>query len=199
MVDLYLNVPHTCYPYLSQQRTDYSGYDLGAQYEQDMQRLYYNIEESLPLKLNSMLDIGAGLGGIDALIYKNNPMATFYLLDKDGEYGSKVGWHDDAKAFGAYNSFSETRNFLRANNVPDESAHLITEIPDQTFDLVTSFLSWGFHYPVSTYLEEVRSKTKSLIIDVRKETNGFVQLAKVFDTITILADCKKHLRLWCRV
>lgn len=192
------NVPHTAYPYLAQQRTDYAGHDLGAHYEQDMQRLFYNIEPCLPLKLTSVLDIGAGLGGIDVMIYRAHPNAVFTLMDKDGDYGSKVGWHDEVGDFGVYNSFEETGKFMQANNMPSGSVILTSTIPEQTFDIVFSFLSWGFHYPVDTYLEEVRRKTTSLIIDVRKETGGLDVLEQAWPTVEIIADCKKHHRVWCR-
>ena len=53
-------------------------------------------------------------------------------------------------------------------------------------DLVISSISWGFHYPVSTYIEEVNSilKPGGLLIFIGfRDEKGLELLHKYFDNI----------------
>ena len=50
-------------------------------------------------------------------------------------------------------------------------------------DFVISTISWGFHFPVSTYLKSVAnvlSENGILIIDIRKDTGGENELKTEF-------------------
>ena len=69
-----------------------------------------------------------------------------------------------------------TRKFLLMNQVASNHIHLHRIDPDTTIpcDVMISLLSWGFHYPVSTYSDlAVRSLRSggTLILDVRKGTD----------------------------
>ncbi|MGK0448192.1 MAG: SAM-dependent methyltransferase, partial [Polaribacter sp.] len=69
---------------------------------------------------------------------------------------------------------------------------------NKKFDLIISIISWGFHYPVETYLDEVFDNLKpggTLIVDVRKDSNGLELLTTKFGNHMILGDFKKHYRL----
>lgn len=149
-----------------------------------------------------VLDIGAGLAGIDALLYdefRNKGALDIYLLDKN-EIADRI--HYAFKPEGAaYNSFERTIEFLTDNGVPPDRIHAIniaTEpFPkDEQFDLVTSYISWGFHYPLSTYLEEVfsgLSNAGALIVDVRRNTSGLDELHQRFSKVEILGEESKYV------
>src|SRR5690606_38151004 len=56
-----------------------------------------------------------------------------------------------------------------------------TELPP--VDSVVSLISWGWHYPVSTYLEPVRSALPPggrLILHIRPRTGGEEELRRYF-------------------
>ena len=66
------------------------------------------------------------------------------------------------------------------------------------FDLVLSLISWGFHYPVETYLARVHEILRPgghLIMDVRKKTDGMDQIRARFETVEVLVDSKKYERI----
>lgn len=127
------------------------------EYNNDMWSEYISIKDHLPEYAESILDIGCGIGGIDIYLYKHyKNSANIYLIDKSAiddnlHYGFK-----DHGSF--YNSLMLTRSFLSKNNVPEErifvqEANAGNTIEfNQKFDLIISLISWGFHYPVTTYL-----------------------------------------------
>jgi SAM-dependent methyltransferase len=129
----------------------------------------------LPERATSVLDIGCGLGGIDILLHRHyapdSPRLT--LLDRDGVSPDVFyGYEDDAAH---YTSLADARRLLEENGVPP--ADITTCDADRDgypatgrFDLVISLISWGFHYPIETYLDDVERTLApggTVILDVR--------------------------------
>ena len=127
----------------------------------DMLKEYKNIENSLPKNAKSILDVGCGVAGIDVFIsnhYKNNNI-NFYLLDKS-KIDKKVYYNFNLKG-SFYNSLSASKSLLVNNGIKPNNIKL-QEVNEncvilfkQKFDLVISLISWGYHYPVTTYLNQV--------------------------------------------
>lgn len=171
----------------------------------DMEREYSLIKKHLPASPDNILDIGCGVAGIDIMLHKHYIVTAknphFYLLDKS-EINSKVYYGIEKKA-AYYNSLDIAKRLLMANGVKESHIHTqeVTGsplFPGVQFDLVISLISWGFHYPVSTYLEEVYNSLSTggaLIIDVRKETEGEALLEKKFGSLTIISEAKKYRRV----
>lgn len=174
-------------------------------YYSDLKEIFNNIKSYLPYKAIKILDIGAGMGGIDLLIAKYYNYSTdIFLLDKEGMSDKIVaGFHSNQINFSHYNSFSLVKDFLVGNGVPISKIHTI-DISNESFpqkiyfDLIISFLSWGFHYPVDTYIEDVYQslhKNGILIIDIRKGTHGEKMLEEYFGMKPIcIAKGKKYYR-----
>jgi len=159
----------------------------------EMYEILDTIRTYLPSTPNTTLDVGAGLGGIDLTLYHHfDSKPTLYLLDKEGVSPDRHGgYHVSAKDFPHYHSFKATRGFLEANGVPKDKIKTIdietSSFPTEKFDLVISLLSWGFHFSVDTYIEDVYkqlNKGGRLIIDLRKGTDGAEVLEKIFNTAT---------------
>jgi SAM-dependent methyltransferase len=171
----------------------------------DMEREYELIKNFLPANLKNILDIGCGVGGIDIMFHKHyiakNIKPHFHLLDKS-EVNSRV-YYGLEKEAAYYNSLSVARDLLIANGV--EPSHVYTQevgrdpiFPGKKFDLVVSLISWGFHYPITTYLDYVYnalSSGGSLIIDVRKGTDGEEKLQQKFGNLTVMSEAAKHRRI----
>jgi len=173
------------------------------EYNTDMWSEYISIKDQLPESAENILDIGCGIGGIDIYLYKHyKNSSNIYLIDKSAiddnlHYGFK-----DQGSF--YNSLLLTRTFLIENNVPEErifvqeaNAENIIEF-NQQFDLIISLISWGFHYPVETYLRTAFDKLKTngmIIIDVRKDSNGIEELKEEFKEVNIIKEFSKHFRV----
>jgi hypothetical protein len=106
------------------------------------------IEPFLPSNVESILDIGCGMAGIDVFLKRKFPSARLELLDGDGKHQAAYGFSPDAKP---YSSRAATSALLEANGVSCDRWHEAGTKEELKADLVISLLSWGFHYPLSTY------------------------------------------------
>ena len=173
-------------------------------YERDMTKEYLSIKDYLPEPCASILDIGCGIGGIDVFISKHygDKHSILYLLDKtsiedDIDYGFET-----KREF--YNSLDLAKTMLMSNGIAEKYIYLIeatdqNEIPiSDKVDLVISLISWGFHYPVETYLDkayDVLVEGGSMIIDVRIGTNGIDLLNNIFRKVDVILEEKKFHRV----
>ncbi len=172
----------------------------------DMNNEYNEIRSYLPQTAGSILDIGCGIPGIDIML--NNHYCHFkpniFLLDKT-EMPSKVYYSLTSNGC-FYNSLAIARKFLEINGIRPEKIFTQEATPNNEilfvgpFDLVISLISWGFHYPVSTYLDAVYNKLSTegvLIFDVRKTTdhNPLERIRNKFRKVEIIKESAKHWRI----
>lgn len=161
----------------------------------DMVDTYQTIEDALPQKASSILDIGCGVAGIDVLLsnhYKGE--VDIFLIDKthvDSEvyYGFK-------KRGSFYNSLQVSENLLKVNGIASNRIHVWEATKDNRitfevgFDVIISLISWGFHYPITTYLDGAYGKLRPggvLIVDVRRNTGGEEEIGNKFGNCEIVA------------
>ncbi|OHA17029.1 MAG: hypothetical protein A3C79_01970 [Candidatus Taylorbacteria bacterium RIFCSPHIGHO2_02_FULL_45_28] len=171
----------------------------------DMGREYSLVKKYLPANPSNILDIGCGVAGIDVMFHKHyialNSDPHFYLLDKS-IINSKV-YYGIEKEAAYYNSLDIAKRLLMANGVKESHIHTqeVTEaplFPGMKFDLVISLISWGFHYPISAYLDYTYGALTSggtLIVDVRKGTEGEALLEKKFGSLKIISEAQKYRRI----
>ncbi|MEK7990166.1 MAG: hypothetical protein VSS52_004115 [Thiotrichaceae bacterium] len=181
---------------------------LGKIYYDDMLSEFETLKPYLPQKVTKILDIGCGIAGIDALLdkhYKNSQsssaLESITLLDKNGFSKIYYNFEDEAAH---YNSLDLAQLFLRMNDVSTQIDIVDIDnnpFPTELFDFVISLISWGFHYPVSTYLElvyENMSENGILILDVRKNQGQEALLATKFKDIKVIHDLGKAQRFLLR-
>jgi hypothetical protein len=156
----------------------------------------------LPKKCGSWIDIGCGVAGIDLLLYKHyEANVKIYLLDKTQLDATVKYAYRDCSAY--YNSLKLAKKFLLSNGIPDSDLHQI-DIANftyftETVDMVFSLLSWGFHYPISTYSDWVFERLNNggkLIIDVRNGIDFRSELRK-FKNFQIIYEHQKYARVGC--
>jgi SAM-dependent methyltransferase len=175
-----------------------------ALYADDMRREFRSIQAFLPRTCASILDIGCGVAGIDVLLnhHFKEEQPTFYLLDKTHVEDSVFYGFHSRGAF--YNSLVAAKALMLANEISAQSVHLLEAndqhaIPlDGRVELVISLISWGFHYPIQTYLDQVfalLAKGGTMIIDVRKQTEGLDTLGKRFAKVDVILDKSKYWRV----
>jgi SAM-dependent methyltransferase len=176
-------------------------------YAEDMVREYQSLCQVLPRACSAVLDIGCGVAGIDVFIqrhYARQPI-EFFLLDRS-EIASSVFYSFQSRA-AFYNSLEVAREMLTMNGVPDERIHLLEATAEneikvnRKIDLVISLLSWGFHYPIETYLLRVHqllSDDGVLALDVRKGSEGLKALRAVFPHVEIIQSTAKYDRVAAR-
>lgn len=173
-------------------------------FNQEMNNEYESMKQYLPANANSILDIGCGVAGIDIFLNKHYGSPNIYLLDKT-EMPSKVYYGLTSKGC-YYNSLDIAKKLLEENGVKSENIHLEEAMDnkinfDTKFDLVVSLISWGFHYPVSTYLDEVYEKLNNggaLIIDVRKKSgvDGIEEIRKKFGNVGTVYESSGNTRVF---
>ncbi|MCP3941554.1 MAG: hypothetical protein GY710_08745 [Desulfobacteraceae bacterium] len=173
-------------------------------YLADMKKEYQSIKKFLPDDCSKILDIGCGVAGIDIFLNQHylNKDVNFYLLDKSHIEEKVYYMYEEKGAF--YNSLNIAKQTLVNNGVKKNNVHLIEATPkndikiDNGIDLVLSLISWGFHYPVNIYLEKVYKLLGdggTLILDIRKDTEGFNLLTQKFGKYKIILETSKYLRV----
>ncbi|ODR98518.1 hypothetical protein AUC68_08835 [Methyloceanibacter methanicus] len=126
-------------------------------------------------------------------LFERLNIRDIFLLDKT-DMESQI-WYMFEQKGAFYNSLDLAKETLTINGVDPSIVKLIEapsngEIPleEKSIDLVLSTISWGFHYPVSTYIDSVAkilSDDGVLIIDVRKGTDGVAELQNHFKVSVI--------------
>ena len=175
-----------------------------ALYENDMRREYLLIVKYLPKSCSTILDIGCGLAGIDIFFHRHyqDKSPVFYLLDKTYTEGNVYYGFKSKGAF--YNSLKMAQTMLINNGLPLQNIHTLeanenNEINiDGKIDLIISLISWGFHYPVSIYLNRVYNILNnggSIILDIRKGTDGIEILKNKFTKIEIIMEKSSYQRV----
>lgn len=184
-----IRLQRTCYRNLTQEK-------LGHEYYRGCARDLGDIIPFLPFT-DSILDIGAGMGGVDVLLFMACPLMAkphLYLFDLD-RVDEKIsyGFSGDPSA---YSSLTAVREFLEQNGVNEQYFTVSNSFPESDrFDLTISLISMGFHYPVDTYLSRIN--TKILILDIRKGTNGIKTLRQKFKSVRVLRDYGRYERVVC--
>ena len=197
------------YPSLCRLECRLRGRSIAASFLDSLVEDYGTIRKHLPERVDRILDIGCGVAGIDALLNDHYRAAgsepAITLLDKTSIAGEIFYDFHDQGAF--YNSLDVARNLLKANGVPSASITLLLANDEggidttEPIDLVISLISWGFHYPVETYVKEVHrvlAPGGSLILDVRRGTGGREVLDSVFRETRAILERKKYDRVLAR-
>lgn len=99
----------------------------------------------------------------------------------------KNGYHASTETFAHYNSFRLAIDLLTMNGIDADRIRTVDiarePFPEQTFNLIHAFASWGFHYPVETYLDVAHDALESsgvLVLDIRRGQGGEASLARKF-------------------
>jgi SAM-dependent methyltransferase len=154
----------------------------------------------------SILDIGCGLAWESRMI--NNKYGTeLWLLDGDFDNNkdklksaSEKNYHVTSDEFLFYHPLNWVKNELdrletKNYNLVDVNNIIIPE--DKKFDVITSWLSCGFHYPASTYrdliLKHSHENTR-VFLDIRVD----LKTKEIYETtgfkiLKILSKHRKHI------
>ncbi len=175
-------------------------------YMQDMNKEFETFVDFLPQKCQNIIDIGCGLAGVDIYLYHHYSRAVGLTLLDRSKTDAKVRYNfRNNGAF--YNSLSIAKENLLAYGVSEADIICIEANRDfsinvnTNFELIISLLSWGFHYPVDAYLNQVTklmAQDARVIIDVRKNTDGIETLKSAFDSVQTIIDAEKYMRVCCQ-
>ena len=146
----------------------------------------------LPNSVNTIMDIGCGLGIINIYLnkfFEKKPI--FFLLDKNRidrkiKYGFSINYE-------SYNDLNETKNILLGNEIDSDCIYLF-DVEKQfqinkKIDLVISLKSMGYHYPINSYIELFRNcctKNTVFIYDLGENQYDENYLKTIFDDVKII-------------
>jgi SAM-dependent methyltransferase len=156
---------------------------------------------------SSILDIGCGLAW-ESRMFNDKYGTELWLLDGDTasnadkpESASEVNYHVDSAEFLFYHPMSWLKEQLDAKETKNYNlidVNNITIPKDKKFDVITSWLSCGFHYPATTYkdliLQHSHENTR-IFLDIRthlKNKEIFYNDVGI-EILKILSKHRKHI------
>lgn len=162
------------------------------------------IDRYLSYPPSKILDIGCGLAW-ESRMFNEKYNSELWLLDGDvGKNDSKsalssdASWHDNSEDFLFYHSLQALREELE--KLGTKNYHLIDTnniniSKDVKFDLITSWVSCGFHYPVNTYIDLIRKHSHDntvIVMDLRKRKRADTVFEDNLDIVQILNKRQKY-------
>ena len=177
---------------------------IGNEYYKIMHNEFLTIKKFISDDDNLFLSIGAGVGGLEAIINQNLPEKNYFFIEKN--YISKkvkYGWTGQSKSE-AYNSLDIQKEFLLANKMNNHQINIIDfdsgNLPMKKFDIITSFFSLDYHYDFhlySDYLKKVSKKNTKIIFDTIR-ADFFKKIFKNVEIIKSRSDTvHKSRRIMC--
>jgi SAM-dependent methyltransferase len=138
----------------------------------------FNIVDSyLTRPPEQILDIGCGFAYVSELFQKKYN-CKLYLLDGDVSTtteATRIGKFGETSDFKFYLPIEKLQNHWDSKNIKYNfiDANNIKIPNDVQFDLVYSWISCGYHYPLSTYKELIKThtnKNSTIIMDFRRKS-----------------------------
>ena len=150
-------IPKKAIEYILLQRSEVDKNNIAETFTNQIKSDFEQILPFLPNPVNvkTILDIGCGIGGINIFMAKYFNNSDIHLLDKTA-VEDKI-WYGFKNQAAFYNSLEEAKRFICANGINENRifTHSITNsnskhrIAVKNPDIITSFKSWGFNFPVS--------------------------------------------------
>lgn len=173
------------------------------EFTKDMHTEFESLKPYLPKEAKAILDIGCGVAGLEVFLSEHyNHEVDIYLLDKTA-VDRRVYYRFEPRG-SFYNDLSIARDILIANGTSASRIHLQEATADNKilfeaqFDVVISLMSWGFHYPVTTYLKAAHEKLKKggvLLLDVRAGVGAEDEIKQLFGNCEVIYKTGKLVKV----
>lgn len=180
-------------------------------YQSFKQENFQTLSQYLEHSPDTLLDIGCGLA-FESRQFNQQHGTRLWLLDGNFDDNDQnkllvqARYNRDAKDFAFYYNLDVLENKLiemGTQNYTLVDAGRIDLPEDLRFDLITSWMSCGFHYPVNTYRDLVKKHSHAhtvIVMDLRRDTHtGDILLESGVEIVEILQQRRKyatcHIRL----
>jgi SAM-dependent methyltransferase len=165
--------------------------------------------EKPPLRI---LDIGCGMAW-ESQMFNKKYNTELWLLDgdvksntvKDPTIANCGKWHNDPTTMLFYHSLDFLDEELKKCGVSNYNLVDVNNInipEDVKFDVITSWLSCGFHYPVSTYKELILKHSHAntvVAMDLRLTKQKTPLIESGIELVNIVYNGRKHVNAHLRV
>jgi hypothetical protein len=164
------------------------------------------IDQHFKTKFGRILDIGAAFGDVSRSLQRLHGSEIWILEgdsannDKKTQDMRKGKWNDTADSYFYYHSLDRLRRAyhdLGATNFHIVDCDNINIPADIKFDLISSYMSCGFHYPLSTYYDLIRRHSHEntrYVFDLRTGKGNIVKPPEVEILHTFFAAGRKYIR-----
>jgi len=164
------------------------------------------IDQHFKTKFGRILDIGAAFGEVSRSLQRLHG-SEIWILEGDSannakkpESKRKGKWNDSAESYSYYHGLDHLRRAYQGLGATN--FHIVDcdniDIPDDVkFDLICSFMSCGFHYPLSTYYDLIRRHSHAntrYVFDLRTGKGNIVKPPEVEILHTFFAAGRKYIR-----
>ena len=166
---------------------------LSPEYLAGCDNVFEQVSRYLKKPPQRILDIGCGFARVSQLFQQHHG-SELYLLDGDfsqnPETATRKAKYGSAESFQFYLPVSDLKKHWDQQDMRYTfvDAHNGLINPEVKFDLVCSWLSCGYHYPVSTYKTLIQQHTDQnsvIIMDFRRKSLG--EQTKDFDIVANLS------------
>jgi SAM-dependent methyltransferase len=153
------------------------------EYQQEKKLNFEILSNYLDAPPNKLLDIGCGLAW-ESRLFAEKYDTNLWLIEGNGgnntDNNNTTGYHTSTDTFDFYNPLDELKkdldHFNTKNYILIDAKNINIE-ENIKFDLITSWLSCGFHYPLNTYkklmLKHSHKNTK-IIVNLRNVKNKLI-------------------------
>lgn len=178
-----------------------------AEYQAAKKLNFDLLDAELNTPPTSILDIGCGLAW-ESRMFNDKYGTELWLLDGDtsfnankSESASEVNYHVTSDEFLFYHPITWLKEQLDAKGTKNYNLIDVNNISipeDKKFDVITSWLSCGFHYPASTYkdliLKHSHENTR-IFLDIRihLKTKEIFHNDEGVEILKILSKHRKHV------
>jgi len=162
------------------------------------QQSFQVVESYLHQPPKTILDIGCGFA-FESRQFAKKYHSEIWLLDGDAESntsGKREIRFGSAESMAFYNRLSDIYAVLEQDQIENYVLLDVANysIPaDQKFDLICSWYSCGFHYPVDVYRELIQKHSHldtKVILDLRKKNLDKLGV----EILDVLEDGEKHIK-----
>lgn len=177
------------------------------QYIEGKRQLFERMDAYIARPPRRILDIGCGFAKTSELFQKKYS-CELYLLESDvgNSPGRRIGKWGTAESFQWYLPIERLKEAWDSQGMTYTHVDGATlNVPaDVKFDVIYSWLSCGFHYPVTTYkkfIQDHASEDAVIIMDFRGNLNSqqqATQLSSEYEVIKVLETSNKKRTLHIR-
>lgn len=171
---------------------------LNPWYKERQQKDFQIVDNYLKVPPKRILDIGAGYAYVSQL-FQEKYGTELYLLD--GNFDGNTKRHNkygDAESMSFYGQLNDLKNYYDSQNLNyvQVDANNIFIDKNIKFDLICSWMSCGFHYPVDTYKDLIKNHSNedtTTIMDIRRKT--LKTQGKDFEVLNIIFENRKFSKV----
>lgn len=172
-------------------------------YQEEKLKNFNAIDKVLKKEPKTILDIGCGLAW-ESRLFNKKYHSKLYLIEGDSNKNQHKpvlardkNFNNTSENFLYYHTLDELDKKLQelgTKNYKLLDCENINIDNDIKFDLITSYVSCGFHYPVSEYRDLILNHSTSetmIIMDIRKSHIDYEK--EIFNIKEVLIERKKFL------